>query len=427
MTRHAYTSLRSRFQSDGKCLSPCLDYTIKQSKCYDLLGSVTEEVVECLIAKTRLGPLYFSQEVLWEAKEFLNDKSAEYLRAAIAHRQSILARLHAKYDDADALTKQYPCFSNPRCQNDRRLHAWHLHLFVSHLKILNLQEKFEAAREELEKWNQLPKISLMEYQSIPIFAQTASEVWRSFGKLKHAKGYLTDCYCLFSVNDENPFLKVNDPHRYQIICALIDIHCALGEIEEAASLAGKEIGRLLVDGRLSKAFRRLQVLSLEIDIARASPSSLTQARTKALFLENFFRGIQEPDISDQLLQVRTHVASARVLHLQSYFSRAIQEWESVKALAGTYSAFKCQGFTFAFSQLSISLAHFEIARRANDSHAIKEHDQAFAETLQQANSIFQREDDNYWIPTITTDWLPKVRSEIESLTGHRVVKKGSQG
>ena len=146
MTRHAYARLCSRFQSDGKSLSPCLDYTIKKSKCYDLPDSVTEEVVECLIARTRLGPSYFSQEALWEAKAFLSDRSPEYLGAAIAHRQSILARLQAKYDDADALTKQYLCHLGSSCQTDRRLHAWHLHLFVSHLKILNLQEKFEAAR-----------------------------------------------------------------------------------------------------------------------------------------------------------------------------------------------------------------------------------------------------------------------------------------
>ena len=427
MTRHAYASLCSRFQSDGKLLGPCLDYTIKQSKCYDLPDSVTEEVVECLIARTRLGPSYFSQEALWEAKAFLSDRSPEYLGAAIAHRQSILARLQAKYDDADALTKQYLCHLGSSCQTDRRLHAWHLHLFVSHLKILNLQEKFEAAREELESWNRLPKISLMESQSIPIFAQTASEVWRSLGKLDHAKDYLADCYSFFVANGANPFLKANDSHRYQIICALIDVHCALGEMEDADFLVRKEIENFPINGRLSKAFRRLQVSSLEIDIARALPSSLTQARSKTLLLKHVFREIQEPDISDQLLQVRTHVASARVLHLQSYFPQAIQEWESVNALAAKYSAFQCQGFTFAFSQLSIGLAHVEITRQTNDSHTIEEHRQAFAETLRQANSIFQLEEDNYWIPTITTSWLPKVRSEIKSLTDCTVVKKASEG
>ena len=371
----------------------------------------------------RLGPSYFSQEALWEAKAFLSDRSPEYLGAAIAHRQSTLARLQAKYDDADVLIKQYLCHSRSSCQTDRRLHAWHLHLFVSHLKILNLQEKFEAAREELGRWDQLPKISLMECQSIPIFAQTASEVWRSLGKLDHAKEYLTDCGYFFKANNENPFLKANNSHRYQIICGLIDIHCALGEIEDADLLVGEEIGRLPVDGRLSKTFRRLQVSSLEIDIARALPSSLTQARSKILLLKHVFREIQEPDISDQLLQVRTYVASARVLYLQSYFPQAIQEWESVNALAETYSAFQCQGFIFAFSQLSVSLAHLEITRRTNDSHAIKKHEQGFTETFQQANTIFQLEEDNYWIPTITTSWLPKVRSEIKSLTDCRVVKK----
>lgn len=109
----------------------------------------------------------------------------------------------------------------------------------------------------------------------------------------------------------------------------------------------------------------------------------------------------------------------------TYFPQAIQEWEVVNTLAAKYSAFWCQGFTFTFSQLSIGLAHIKIACQTDDSHVINEHMQAFMETLEQANSIFQLEEDNYWIPTITTDCLPKVHSEIESLAKCRVVKKVS--
>lgn len=347
------------------------------------------------------------------------------MEAAIAHRQSTVARLEAKYDDADALIKQYLCHSKQNCLTDRRLHAWHLHLFVSHLKILNLQEKFEAARKELDSWSLLPKVSLMESQSIPSFAHVVSEIWRSLGKLDQAKDYLVDCYSFFMANDANPFLKANDPHRYQIVCALIDIHCALEEIYDADLLLKREIERLPTDGRLSKAFRRLQVSSLDIDIAHGSPESFAKAHSKINVLKHTFCGIQKPDISDQLLHVRTLVASARIFHLRSYFPQAIQEWEVVNTLAAKYSAFRCQGFTFAFSQLSIGLAHIKIACQTNDSYVINEHMQAFTETLEQANSIFQLEEDNYWIPTITTDWLPKVRSEIESLAKCRVVKKVS--
>lgn len=415
----------SRFQSDGKLLSPCFAYALKQSKRQPLPDSVTEAVVECLIAKTSLGPSYFSQGALCEAKAYLSDRPLEYLEAAIACRQSTLSRLEAKYDDASSLIKQYQCHSQPKCLSDRRLHAWHLHFFVSHLKVLNLQEKFDDACKELDNWNMPQKASLMESQIILSFSHVASEIWQCLGKLDRAKDYLKGCYSILMTNDANPLLMANDVHRYQIICALADVQCALGEIDDADFLVRKEIERLANGGRLSKALRRLKVSSLDIDIARSSLSSFAQARSKITVLEHAFCEIQKPDISNQLLHIRTLVASARIFHLQSYFSEAIREWELVNTLAGKYSAFRGQGFTFAFSQLSIGLAHIEIARRTNDCQVSRQHIQDFMYTLQQANSIFQIEEDNYWIPTVTTAWLPKVRSEIESLTDYKVSKKTS--
>ena len=202
----------SRFRSDGRSLSPLLDYTLNQNKHRDLPDSVTEAVVECLIARTRLGSSYFSQEILCKAKAFLSNRSPKYLEAAIVHCESTLARLEANYNEADALIKQYQCHSEPRCLTDRRLHAWHLHLFVSHLKILNLQEKFEDACKELDNWKLPPEISLMESQIILSFSHVALEIWRSLGKLDQAKGYLTGCYSTLMAKDANYFLMGNDAH-----------------------------------------------------------------------------------------------------------------------------------------------------------------------------------------------------------------------
>lgn len=112
-----------------------------------------------------------------------------------------------------------------------------------------------------------PKRIFMKSQIILSFSHVASEIWRSLGKLDQAKGCLTDCYSIIMAKDANPFLTGNYAHRYQIVCAFIDIHCALEENHDADLLFKKEIERLPTDGRLSKAFRRLQVSSLDIDIA----------------------------------------------------------------------------------------------------------------------------------------------------------------
>jgi hypothetical protein len=109
--------------------------------------------LECLVAKSGLGKAYISQEDLQEAQALLRqgEPVPDYLDAAISHRQSVLARLEAKYEDSKTFSR-WRC-SSLHCHADRRLHAWHLHLFVSHLKSLNLQERFEEAYENLKCTN----------------------------------------------------------------------------------------------------------------------------------------------------------------------------------------------------------------------------------------------------------------------------------
>lgn len=365
---------------------------------------VKEAVLECLVAKSGLGTAYISRHDLQEAEGLLRQGQpvSNYLEAAISHRQSTLARLEANYERSQALSSW--CCSSAHCHDDRRLHSWHLHLFVSHLKTLNLQEKFEEAHEQLKQWNMPAMPSLMECQVIPSFSLVASEIERSLGRLNVAKGYLEDCYrCT---------LLESDPKRFQIVCALIDVRCALGELESARVLVGDEIQKLGFVGGLSKALRRLQVSSLDVDISEQSPESLINADSKITGLVQCFNAMTKLDISDQLLHVRTLAASARIYHLQSDYPQAIEQWEKVKACAVSYSAFRDEGFTFAFSQLSIGYAYMRLAGNPASSSYYHQYAEVASDKIAEANSIFEKEKDNYWIPLIVTSWLPRIRSEI---------------
>jgi hypothetical protein len=74
----------------------------------------------------------------------------------------------------------------------------------------------------------------MERQVITSFSLVASEIERSLGRLNVAKEYLEDCY-------GHTLLLENGSNRIQIICALVDVRCALGELEGAKYLARDEI------------------------------------------------------------------------------------------------------------------------------------------------------------------------------------------
>lgn len=96
--------------------------------------------------------------------------------------------MEAKYQYSRALSRW--CCSSRHCHADRRLHAWHLHLFVSYLKTLNLEEKFEEAHEEPKQWIMPPTPSHMERQVKTSFSLVASEIERSLGVIECAKEYL---------------------------------------------------------------------------------------------------------------------------------------------------------------------------------------------------------------------------------------------
>lgn len=374
----------------ARTLLPCLDHTLAQIGNDELPVEVSEAVIQCTLVKTGLEAACCQKDLLRAQRLFEHDnRLPRYLGAALAHRQSALARLNADYTASCAFIDNQLSNSTSDSHVDRRLHVWRLSLFVSRLKVLNLQERFDEARRMIESWSMPQMLSLMELRVHIEYSLVASDIQRSLGRLKLSKTYLEDCY-------RHPGLLCNDSKRYQIICALVDIRCALGEIDEAESLVTEETAKLRSTDGLSKARRRLWVSSLDVNIARMSESSFAEDRSKISELIKFFSETPSLDISDQLLHVRTLTASARVYHLQSLFTLAIAEWEKVKTLAKEYPAFREKGFTFAFAQLSIGYAQMQVALRS----------------IKHANSIFIEERDNYWIPSITTEWLPKVRSDI---------------
>ena len=370
---------------------PCFVHLLGQSKELKLPSDLKEEALQCLLVKAGFEAAYCGQDLSYAERLLREDPGIpRYLEVALSYRQSVLARLSADYSTSHAYINKV-LSSTENDEPDRRFNTWQIYLKLSQLKNLTMQEEFVKAHRELTAWETPPVQSLMEGQAQISYSLVAFEIDRSLGKLDSAGKYLANCYYHFSYSHRH------DPRVYQVVCALVDIHCALGKINAAETLLSMETKTLPVG--LSKGRRRLLVSSLEVYIARGSESSFTEARSIINQLDDFYRKKDCLDISDQQLHVRTLVASARVYHLQSSFTRSVNEWERVKDLASRYSAFRGRRFTVAFSELSIGYARMKLA----------------LQSLETANAIFIHEKDNFWIPVIATHWLPMIRAEIANL------------
>lgn len=78
----------------------------------------------------------------------------------------------------------------------------------------------------------------------------------------------------------------------------------------------------------------------------------------------------------------------------------------------SYSAFHDKVLTFAFSELSTRYAYMRVAGTPASIPYYQQYAQVDSDNMAEANSLFEEDKDNYWIPLVVTSWLPIIRSEI---------------
>ena len=152
----------------------------------------------------------------------------------------------------------------------------------------------------------------------------------------------------------------------------------------------------------TKSFRRLLVTLIDTNIQRYRYDNTISIIAE---LGDTFNHLSNLDVSDQLLHVRTLVASARICHCQSQFHEALQRWEVALIHMQKYKSFEGEGFTYAIIHLSISLAHLE-------SGDVEEARKAF----KRAEMICSRGMRDFWIPTLAA-WGQLMGLKIRSLIG----------
>ncbi|KAF7166572.1 hypothetical protein CNMCM6106_002347 [Aspergillus hiratsukae] len=376
------------FESTGRLLLPLLVPVITQCMHYDMPNDMKDAVIETLSSASRLKEAPY--DILQKATQLL-DGRPEYLHAIVAHRRSVLLRLQADFTGSEQIIEKY----NRRPMTaavGNRLHAIWGHLYVSHLENLLQSQQYQRAYEAIHGWEMSDPPSLMELRVIPSKSIALSKIYRCRGQLREAKEVLQSCH---------EALLANDVARYQVLCGLADTHCDMGEPELANLLLQAEIRELSKRGKLTRAFRRLLVSSLDIKILQGRYEDAISTVNQ---LRPLFRGVSRKDVTDQLLHVRTLIASARTLHFQSRFAEAIDQWEEAATVVQGYPSFDQDGFTLAICRLSKCLAYIYVGT-----------DDAAWDVLLKAKTALDSTTPDYWMPTVTTMWLPFIQSEVQRL------------
>jgi tetratricopeptide (TPR) repeat protein len=409
-----------RFVSIGKLLSPLLHLVLPQVLQGDLLPYMGNDVIEVLLAASKIGDIPSRQNALNTAAGILEGQSPEYLRGALAHQQSILSRLRADFSHSEHVIEEF-CRRSPfldcsgpigtvignfyRCFKPdsvtKRSNAIYGRLHSSHLENLVQCDQYKTAEDEVDDWRTSYNPSLMEGRVLPGRKVTISKIYRSHGAFAEVRSSLESCLKI---------LLPQDMSRIQVLCGLADVYCDLGLPEQAHAILAPEIKRN--ESRRGKMFRRLLVSAIDAELGLCLYENGDRAVRE---VEAIFNNLSNLDVIDQLLHVRVLVASARIAYYKLQFSEALSRWEIVLNYVQKYASFSGEGFTYAVIHLSICLAQLESGNTVEGWEA-----------FQRAEKILRRGMRDFWIPTLATRWFPDILARLEELKGWKLYQKASQ-
>lgn len=395
------------FASVVKLLLTPLDHTLQRVKQRSVATRVRNEALETLLIASKVGSLQSRRDALTMATQFLDDESSSDLHADMAHQQSNLSRLAANFVQSERFIHDFCCRCGYRSdqyiprfyrqlqpeQVSKRLNTLYGRLHGSHLENLVQCEQNSAAIEEVDDWRTSKPSSLMECRVLPSRAITIAKIYRSQGLFVEARSRLESCLMT---------LFPQDTIRCQVLCSLADVYCDLRLSDKAHKLLIQDIEKERKKVSKTKPFRRLLVTLIDTDIQRCRYDNAINIIAE---LGDTFNHMSNLDVSDQLLHVRTLVASARLCHYKSQFHEALQRWEVALIHVQKYKSFEGEGFTYAIIHLSISLARLE-------SGDVEEAQEAF----KRAEIIWSKGTRDFWIPTLAA-WGQLLVSKIRLLTG----------
>ncbi|KAF2752574.1 hypothetical protein EJ05DRAFT_295619 [Pseudovirgaria hyperparasitica] len=398
--RHELWEESPSFTSIVRSLQPLMERLVRSVEEANIPQSLKDEVSEALLAASKVGNI--RSNALSLVADLLGDESPRHLHAEFALQRSIMFRLDGDFKNSERVihdfccrcgTPEQSCLSSSFQQRQKRLNALYGLIHRSHLENLVQCEQYQLATEHISHWQLTETASPMEWGILPSRTLTTSKIFRSQAAFKCAQESLELCV---------KFLHPREPARAQVLCQLADVYNDVGFSSAANELLAPEIEEGRKEATKTKAFRRFLVSSVETCV------QTRQYDDASLDLEQLgviFSNLSRLDVSDQLLHIRTLVASARICHMRGEFRSAIHVWDVALRRVQSYNSFEGEGFTYSAIHLSRSLAYLELG----------EHERAES-SFKHGKAILDRGPRDYWIPTFAK-WVEEVLQKLESMAG----------
>lgn len=189
--------MEARFSSIGESFLPFVICALRQIDGMVIPSHVRDELIETLLTASKIGRGTTRQTTLEKALILMDENVPDYLHADAALQQSAILRLCGDFESSEQTIDKFfnldisntsfsnsrPLLSFPTEVQNRRVHALHGFLHVSHLENLVQTERHNYAVEEMENWSIQANPSLMELRVLPSRALTASKIFRSMGRV----------------------------------------------------------------------------------------------------------------------------------------------------------------------------------------------------------------------------------------------------
>ena len=276
---------------------------------------------------------------------------------------------------------------------NNKLHYVHGRLLLSKAENTILCDDFENARSYLANWEirgQAP--SGLELKLLRMKNTTVGRLSRYLGQFVEAREILEQCL--------EP--ADTDGSHYHIMYHLADIYCETDASKEAEKLISAHIQQLRDTGKQSlKAFRRLGLSLIEVYIMQKQWGLADDLLKELLAI---FDRIANPDVPDQLGQVRLMMARARVSFNDHQTLEARHALERALSLTECYSTFQDRSFYQGVVYLFLAVIDHRIGAYESGQN-----------NLSKAQNIFNIQKPRFYMPGMGSYFLKDLQHSVLSL------------
>ncbi|TGZ78640.1 TPR repeat-contain NB-ARC [Ascodesmis nigricans] len=395
------------YGTNGRAILPQLIHVVAESDKMNLRTGNSplfrRQLAATLLAASRFSEPSWKMEALDRAKLLLKDDADQYLNAWLSYRGSCILRMAGKQSESERILEAF-VQSKSQLAHDGgsdglgtpRYNAQRGELIVSFAENMIRRGQLDEAKSELCEWSALDPVAPSTFERIILRARDIT-----LGKVLRYQGNFTEAFMLLNeVLEGSPTDDCFEGSGWYrvLLSGVAELHTELGRPVEAERLLTQELKLMKESGSQEIAVcRRLRISLAETFLERGMFSEATEILS---VLSTIYKSMDKPDHATKINHLRVQVSLARVSHLQSHWTEALELWN--EALA--FSARLKVDFGFSAGMMRFSKGHaLHVLGKTEESH----------ELMKEARKLMDAEPRILWIAGFCTRWWTYVTGLME--------------